>query len=494
MEHHSEEEDFEEDYTTPPAHSSQRPLPPRPAPPRAGGPPPPAPPAAGLVRPEESALMDYMRQRMESMERELGKERERALSSEQLLKQQEVLRGEVESQLKKISEQIKQEKMVGQLQEDRSAFAGRVQSLEKRLNEMHNIWAELLREAVGKRETEVSFAAPEVEALNTGVGKLRKDLALFKDELSALPGLVPELQQLGKILPAESRRRAEEEKALREHISALIARMSETLTERMSSLDHRLASELEAHQERMTRMTHERDALRETIDEQRALIRQETLKERTELETRINDRIEKLTAAVEKLDERHGDTDASLDAIEELSKKLYTHATRPEKAKDQIILDLEAEKRELMKALKHRTEELRGYTVERREVEHSLGESLMEMQRQIESERGKDRQSRDRMSELENQVESLKAEAALRNKESEQKDERFRTLGAERDQIILAFTEEAEKVKKQINERMASDKAWESRILEFQKSLDEERDKRLQAETAVKDLRAQMQT
>ncbi|MEE8424676.1 MAG: hypothetical protein V3S11_02545, partial [Elusimicrobiota bacterium] len=47
---------------------------------------------------------------------------------------------------------------------------------------------------------------------------------------------------------------------------------------------------------------------------------------------------------------------------------------------------------------------------------------------------------------------------------------------------------------KQINERMASDKAWESRILEFQKSLDEERDKRLQAETAVKDLRAQMQT
>ncbi|MEE8425520.1 MAG: hypothetical protein V3S11_06805, partial [Elusimicrobiota bacterium] len=261
MEHLSEEDDSEEDYTTPPARIPQRPLSPRPTPPRASGPPPPAPPAAGLVRPDESPLMEYMRQRMESMERELGKEREKALSSEQILKQQEALRGEVESQFKNISEQLK----VQQLQEDRSAFAGRVQSLEKRLGEMHNIWAELLREAIGKRETEVSFAAPEVEALNTGVGKLRKDLALFKDELSSLPGLVPELQQLGKIIPAESRRRAEEEKALREHISSLVARMSETLSERMSALDHRLASELESHQERMTRMTHERDALRETI-------------------------------------------------------------------------------------------------------------------------------------------------------------------------------------------------------------------------------------
>src|SRR3990172_6724670 len=89
----------------------------RPAPPRPGSVKPPAPPPAGLLRRDESPLMEYLRNRMELMERELFRAKERATASEEALKQQDALRGEVETQLKQISRQIQQEKLVQRLEE-----------------------------------------------------------------------------------------------------------------------------------------------------------------------------------------------------------------------------------------------------------------------------------------------------------------------------------------------------------------------------------------
>ncbi|MFH2204445.1 MAG: hypothetical protein ABIJ96_15115 [Elusimicrobiota bacterium] len=466
----------------------------RPAPPRPGGAKPPVPPPAGMLRRDESPLMGYLRNRMELMERELYQARERSQASENALKQQDALRGEVESQLKKISEQIKQEKLVQRLEEDKSASRGRVDSLEKRLDEMHQSWSELLKQAIGKREADVSLAGVEAQAISDGLSDLRQEMARFKEELAGLPGMLPEIRSLREMIPAEAERRATEEKAVRENLRALVDRMGESLLARLTEIDTRLVRERDEHQERLAVMNRERTSLQEAMEELHHNVRQETLKDRIALENQFNAKIQKLQESLGAVNEKQADAGDSLTNIQDVAKKLHDILTRPAKAKDQMILDLESEKRELMDALNERTERLREYTFERREVERSLGESLMDVSRQLETERAKDRQRLEQISSLEGKIQALQADAKLEADKLTQKEERYRKLADERDQIVQALTLEADKVQMQISERMASEERWEKKILEFQKLLNDEKDKRLQAEQANSDLRAQSQT
>jgi len=115
-------------------------------------------------------------------------------------------------------------------------------------------------------------------------------------------------------------------------------------------------------------------------------------------------------------------------------------------------------------------------------------------ERQLEGERAAHQATRAQIAGLERAADSLRAEAELRVKELAAKDERFTQLSAERDALLAALAEEAEKVRRQIEERSRSDSAWEEKVLERQTLIVDEREKRAKAELGVSDLRAQAQT
>jgi len=461
----------------------------------------PAPPPAGLLKSEDTPLVEYMRHRLDSMERELIRSKEQATSAKNMLDHQEKLRLEVENHLKSISAELKREKQLRDSEDDKLQSAGRVEALEHRLDEMHASWAGLLRDAIQGQEATRESVAPRLDNVAGEFATVRDEIVRLKDELvtirkalAPVDDLAGEVDSLRRTLPETTRRRAIEDKALRDELGGMAERLGETISQRLEAIDRRIAQELHANQDRLSAIQRERDTLRETIDEQHHRIRQEHLKERTALEDQFNHRIDELKESLDSYGERQSGAADALSKLHRLSDEMHGIISRPQAAKDQMVADLEREKRDLMRALKARSEELRSYTLERREVEHSLGESLMDASRSQELERAKHRQLEERIASQQGEIESLKAAATLRDEELRQKDERFQQLAEERDKIVQALAEEASKVSNQIDARTDSDRRWESKILDMQKRVDDEREKRLQIEESTSALRDQVNT
>jgi len=462
---------------------------------------PPAPPPAGLLKPDESPMVEYMRHRLESLERELIRSREQAVSSQKQLEHQEKLREEVESHLKSISAELRREKELRDLEDNKQQSAGRVEALEKRLDEMHASWASLLKDAIKGQEATRESVSPRLESVTHEFSGVRDDLRRLKDELAAVrkalapvDDLAGEVDSLRRAVPEANRRRALEDKALRDELAGLADRLGETVAGRLEGIDRRIAVELHENQDRLASIQRERDALRETIEEQHHRIRQEHLKERTALEEQFSKRIEELKESLSSFGERQSGAADTLSKLHRLADEVHAIVSRPREAKDQMLADLDREKRDLLRALKQRSEELRAYSLERREVEHSLGESLMDANRALELERAKHRELEERIAFQQGEIERLKAEASLREQESLQKDDRFRQLAQERDKLAQALAEEAGKVSSQIDARTDSDRRWEAKILDMQKRIDDEREKRLKTDESTTALRDQINT
>ncbi|MFA5139786.1 MAG: hypothetical protein WC728_11200 [Elusimicrobiota bacterium] len=470
----------------------ERPAPP--LPPRPGAAHPPVPPPAGLLHREESPLLEYMRKRMELMERELMQSRERALSSESLIKQQAAMRGEVESQLKEILEQVKAEKQLRELEDEKALSRGRIDALETRLDEMVKSWTALVQSALpGARSADERIDAAS-KTLAEGLGAMQQAFGRLKQTLEALPVLTGEVQGLAAGLQTQAERRGREDAEIKERLDSWAKGIAETLVQRLAAIDQRIAAELDEQQRRMSALAHEREALREAMEEQRHQTRQEYLKGRLEIEKQFQAQLAGLQEAFGGFEQRQGESSQTLAKLGELLGQLCARLAKPEKAKDQMLEDLEAEKRDLMQALRQRTEQLRAYSLERREVERSLGESLMGLDRQLEAERAKTRGSQEETASARSAVAGLRAELDLLKKEAVQKELRFQALASERDGIVQALAEEAAKVKNQIEARLESDRRWEEKLNQFQRLLDEERQKRADSEAAASDLRNQVRS
>jgi chromosome segregation ATPase len=472
-----------------------------PFPPDPNEPKPPAPPPAGLLKPDESPMVEYMRHKLESLERELIRSKEEATSAKNLLEHQEKLRGEVESHLKSISAELKREKELRDLEETKQQSAGRVEALEKRLDEMHASWAGLLKDAIQNQEAGRESVAPRLESVTTEFTAVRDEIGRLKDELSAVrkalapvDDLAAEVDSLRRAVPESNRRRALEDKALRDELAGLADRLGETVTQRLEAIDKRIAREVHENQDRLSSIQRERDAVREAVEEQHHRIRQEHLKERTALEEQFSRRVDELKQSLESFGERQSASADLLSKLHRLSDDVHAIISRPSSAKDQMVADLEREKRDLLLALKQRGEELRSYTLERRDVEHSLGESLMDANRELELERAKHRELEEKISAQQGEIERLKGEAALAEEGGRAKDERYAQLAEERDRLAQALAEEAAKVSAQIDSRTDSDRRWEARILDMQKRVDDEREKRLKTEESTSALRDQINT
>lgn len=481
--------------------SAEQDPPGKPVPPQPGRPRPPAPPPAALIKKEESPLLEYMRQRMEIIERDLIKERERAASSESLIKQQEAMRSQVEDQLKKIGEQLRAEKSSRELEEDRAANKGRVEALEKRLDDMHRTWADLLKDAFQRQEDSRAALVPEVRAFTDSLSALRDDVrtlgAGFKrleEEAAVQRGLARDIEGLRTEIPTAGKRREEEERGLRDELKAHAERLGENLVERLSAMDRRLASELRLQQERIETMARERAALEDALEEERTRVRHEFVKERAGLQALFNEQVAALERSLSEISDRQGGAAGALERLHDLAAKVHAILSQPQKAKDHMLQELEAEKRDLMNALKARSEELRSHAFERREVERSMGESLVDAHRQIEAERAKAESERQRAAALEQALKALEAQLELTRAEVKDRDARFAALGAERDAVLGALAEEAAKVRRQIDERAEGDRAWEARVIELQRRVNEERSGKLAAESRACELEDRLKT
>lgn len=445
--------------------------------------------------------MEYMRARMEIIERELIKERERAAASENIMKQQEALRSDVEAHLNRIGAQLIQEKSVQELSEDRSEQKGRVESLEKRLDDMHGTWAQLLKDAFQRSEDGRAQLTPEIRAFTEAMGALREDVrslgAGFKrleDEAASQRALAREVEGLRQEVPLAARRREEEEKALRDELRAHAERLGEALFERLTGMDRRIAEELRHQEDRLEVMIRERASLQEALDEERVRARHDVIKERASLQALFNEQISGLERELVRVTDRQGQTTTALESLHGLAEKVHAILSQPQKAKDLMLQELEAEKKDLMSALKTRTEQLRTYALERREVERSMGESLMQAHRELEGTAARLEAERHRAASIEGERIALGGQLELTRAEVEDREARLSLLASERDALLAALAEEAAKVRRQIDERAEGDRAWEGRVLELQRQLNEQRASRLGAEAHAAELEDRLKT
>ena len=444
--------------------SEEKPFPAQPTSPLGGeertSPAPPAPPPQDLLRRRESApasnapgesMADFFRDRMEAIEMELAKERERAHEAEHLLRQQEALRSQADKELKSILLQLKAEKTERERGEERSHAQGRIDALEKRLDEMHTAWMNLLKEALSKRDEGSEQAAVQAAASSAGLRALSESLTSVHEQLGTVPDAV--------------------------------SRIGDTVTERLAEMDRRLSAEIRRHEELGQLWSREKAALTEAIEEQRHQIRQEYTKERMALQARFQEQLEEFKRGLERLDKARTDDSSALARALELLSQTHEIVSRPQSAKDEQVAALQREKQDLLKSLQDRTAALRDFTLERRDVERSLGESLMDATRQLQQERAKHGPLEARIAELEQQLAS-----------GERREKLHEAVVAERDRVLQSLLETTAKLQESETKMAQIQRQEDERLREAQAAAEKERQHAAAAERRSADLQAKIDT
>jgi chromosome segregation ATPase len=466
------------------------PQPPRPVPP--------APPRPELIAPVVRApaatpMMDFFQKRVEALERELTLERERATSASNLLTQQEALKSEVEGHLKGLTDQLRREKAERDGEEAKSHARGRVEALERRLDEMNATFAQLLKEAVSRQTPAPVYSAvePALGAELTVFRRTIKDVAdqvtRWRDEMKDLPNLLPEVRAVAASIP-------EGEKRFEEQISSRLDSFASKLQGTLSDWERRHDFELRKQDDRLQSLVDERAAMAKMWEAQGHSIRTEFLKERIARETAMTDQIAELAKRLDAVNLGQRDAGAGSASVRDGLDQVLRHLTATPKAKDEVILELEAEKAELLRAMRERHEQLRAVLNERREIEKTMGDSLVTLSGQLEQERARTRASDARTEGAKGDVEAFKNRIADLERSVSERDSRAASLGAERDELTRALVAEAEKVRTAMAERAAADERWHHRVLELQRKVEEETARAGQEASSTSDLRAKVAT
>jgi DNA repair exonuclease SbcCD ATPase subunit len=458
------------------------PKPPRPVPP--------APPRPEWIKPVASApavpgvtpVMDFFQRRVETLERELALERERAQTAQSLLGHQESLRNEVDAHLKAMTDQIKREKIERDGDEVRSHSRGRVEALEKRLDEMNSTFAQLLKEAVSSRDSGPSSAAlaAELSAFRGALKDGMDGIARWRGELRELSALVPQVQGLTERLPQDGKLFEESVGRRLDEFSARLARSLEDW-KRVQEAER---AELDARVEALAR---ERGDLGRIWEGQARTLREEQFKDRVARETDVTRQISALASRLEELTSAQQGAGQSADAIRVNLERALSILMAP-KAKDEVISELEGEKDELAKLARDRQEALRRFADERREVEKSMGDGLLKLTGQLEEERARTRAAEARASQSAGPLEVARARLADMDRAVADREDRAQALAAERDELARALMAESDKVRRGLEASREADAAAD----ELRQRLGEEAARRASAEGAAIDARSQM--
>ncbi|MBI5200034.1 MAG: hypothetical protein HY925_00480 [Elusimicrobia bacterium] len=466
---------FEQGAFELPGSSGAAPAPP--APPLPPGAPAPPPPELQQKREQgETPLSEYLWRRLESLEQELQGAQRQALESQSLLKNQEELKTQVETQLRLISEQVRREKAEKDIESEKSKAHGRVDALEKRLDEMHQTWAQLLREAIGSREGSNEQFIQEMRNLRSDVGSLQQ-------QFGQMPQISPQIEQLKAAIPGGLARWEEDARRLELSVSS-----------RLTEIERRMGEEMERQRDRVADLMRERAAVEQAIGEQRTQLHQEFMKERVSLLNQFQQQSGHLEEALERL---LGARDGEANHVRQLGEMINSVERilrEPPHAKDEVVRELDKEKRELMNTLKERAAQFHAFTTERREVERSLGESLLKFQRELDEARAHHVKLESRIAELQMQVQQADARAQIARQECDSKDQRFALLAQERDDLSRALMNEAGKVRDHLGRVAEADEAWSHRVEHSTRSAAEEKQKRIETEAELADLKARVQS
>ena len=438
-------------------------------------------------------MMDFFQKRIEMLEKELGAERERASAASNLLSQQEALKNEVEGHLKGLTDQLRREKAERDGDEAKSHARGRVEALERRLDEMNATFAQLLKEAVSRQPPAAVYSAaePALGAELTVFRRTIKDVAdqvtRWRDEMKELPALLPEVRSIASRIPEDERR-------FEDQISRRLEEFAIKLQGTLSDWERHHDLELRKQDDRLQSLVDERAALSTMWQEQGHSIRQEHLKERISRETAVADQIAELAKRLDAVNLSQREAGAGSASVREALDQVVRILTTTPKAKDEVIVELEAEKSELLKAMRERHEQLRAVLDERREIEKTMGDSLVSLSGELERERARTRAADARTEGVKGDVETLNSRIADLERTLSERDARALSLGAERDELTRALVAEAEKVRLALNERTAADERWHQRMLEVQRKVEDETARAGQEAATTSDLRAKVAT
>ena len=378
---------------------------------------PPQPPSPEILRPAAAhvpltPIMDFLQRRLEALEGQLAAERERAQSAQAALAHQDSLRNEVEDSLKSLRDQLRREKTEREAEGEKLHSRGRIEALEKRLDEMHRSWVELLKETVGRHDGKDA----EKAAAQAAVGR----------EISAV---------------------AEELRALKAGWEAQRADLAAETAARAAAGERRQAQDSARAQEQLAELGRERAALQKKWEEASGAARQEYLQERLARENAVSAGFAELGRRLDAMGAEERQTAASAVEIKAGLAKLAALLQTPPQAKDEIIVALEREKSDLLKALQDRADALARVMAERREAEQSLSAGMMDLHSRLDAERDRGRQLQGRVSELGIDVKAAQDRAELAARACAEHDKLAATLASERDELAGRLAAEAEKAR-----------------------------------------------
>ncbi|HEX4048572.1 MAG TPA: hypothetical protein VH309_12085, partial [Elusimicrobiota bacterium] len=328
------------------------PQPPRPVPPAPPRPEWVKPAAAVPAGPGVTPVMDFFQRRVESLERELSLERERAQSAQSLLGQQDALKNEVDAHLKALTDQLKREKTERDSDEAKSHSRGRVEALEHRLDEMNSTFAQLLKEAVASRDGGASSAlAAELSAFRGALKDGMDGVARWRGELRELSALVPQVQGLTERLPQDEKLF---EESVGRRLDEFAARLARSLEDWKRAQEAERA-ELDARVEALAR---ERGDLGRAWQAQASVLREEQFKDRLAREAEAARQISALASRFEEVAAAQQGADRGAEAVRDGLERVLSILTATPKAKDAVILELEEEKNDLERLARERLESL----------------------------------------------------------------------------------------------------------------------------------------
>ncbi|HVE14506.1 MAG TPA: hypothetical protein VNI01_13995, partial [Elusimicrobiota bacterium] len=271
---------------------------------------------------QEASAVEVLRHRLETLEIELAREREKAQAADALLKQREAMRTEVEGEIRRLSEQFRQAKNVTQLEEERSQYRGRIEALEARLGELHASLTSLVQKAL-ERPDPAPAPAPSPAAggeVHSGLAALAQALERAREESSRrdeeLRSSVRSMEELLRQPPAGlrealapleaqaraleglqaeladgARRGADEERSLREQLREAVSGFAGEAAERLAAIDSRLAERLQDDAERLKAVERDRETLRQELQGEAREIRREASEARRDADETFERRL-----------------------------------------------------------------------------------------------------------------------------------------------------------------------------------------------------------